>query len=366
MRDKDRLIRVLVVEDSQTARDLLLAIFASDVNIQVVGTAMDGEEAILRAQRLRPDVITMDIHMPKMDGLMATRRIMHLAPTRIVIVTANTVREDMDLSFEAIRSGALTVIEKPSLINPESCERVLQTVRLMADVQVVHRWKSTGILKPSLIVDRLGGSAGTTQPGSITAGVQRRKVVGIASSTGGPAALAIVLKHLPVDYPLPILIVQHITRGFAGGLAEWLNTQTPLRVMVGQQGQQVQAGTVYLAPDDHHMQINDNACLNMVNEPPYKGLRPSANYLLSSLARVFGPQGAGVILTGMGDDGVEGMDLLHRAGGLTIAQDEQTCVVFGMPREAIERRAVDYVMGIERIGPALLQLAVPATGNLRK
>lgn len=363
MRDPNRPIRVLVVEDSPTARDLLLAILGSDPKIQVVGTALDGEEAVLRAQRLRPDVITMDIHMPKLDGLAATRRIMHLAPTRIVIVTANTARQDIDLSFEAMRSGALTVIEKPSLTNPESFERVLQSVRLMADVQVVHRWKSTGILKPSLIAETLGGSSGAIRPGPITSGLQRRKIIGIASSTGGPAALSMVLKNLDANYPMPILIVQHITRGFAGGLAEWLATQTPLRVLVGEHGQQVQAGTVYLAPDDQHMQINDHACLEMIKDPPYKGLRPSANYTLSSLAAIYGPQSVGVILTGMGDDGVDGMENIHKAGGLTIAQDEQTCVVFGMPREAIERRAVDYVMPIERIGTALQQLAVPAAGR---
>ncbi len=361
-------IRVLVVEDSPTARDLLVAILNQSSAIQVIGTALDGEEAVRQVARLRPDVVTMDIQMPRMNGLDATRRIMKTTPVPIVIVTSSYNSKDMDLTFQAMRMGALTVIKKPSLTNEAECAQVVQTVRLMADVPVVHRFGKTRPLPSINELDLRAGPAAhpgasppaATAPPAIKPAAsdltRRCTILGIASSTGGPSALVTALKPLPSSYPLPILIVQHITRGFAGSLCEWLDSQLNLTVRLAQQGQALLPGHVLLAPDDTHMQVSDRGTILLHNSPPFKGLRPSANYLFYSMARVYGPRAAGMILTGMGDDGVEGLAELHTQGGLTIAQDEETSVVFGMPREAILRKAVDHILPIERISSALLQL----------
>lgn len=341
---------MLVVEDSPTARNLLVTLLNQDRGIQVVGTALDGMEAVRYARELRPDLITMDIHLPRMNGLEATRQIMQIQPTPIVIVTADLNRSDMDLTFEAIRAGALSLVKKPARGDEESSTRVLQTVRLMADVPVVHRWND-GSRKTIE-----AGQSVTRPRGLINKPDQTLKIVGIAASTGGPAALVSALKTLPCDYSLPILVVQHITPGFAGSLAEWLDREVNLRVRLAQQGETVQPGTVYLAPDHYHMQIGERGEIILHNQPPHKGIRPSADYLFFSLANVYQEQAVGVILTGMGDDGVEGLVELHRQGGVVLAQDEASSVVYGMPQAAAKQKIVDEILPIDSIGPALLRL----------
>jgi two-component system chemotaxis response regulator CheB len=192
-------------------------------------------------------------------------------------------------------------------------------------------------------------------------------VIGIASSTGGPAALAAVLRSLPADFLVPIVGVQHITRGFAGGLADWLSGETALRVGIAGHGDVPEPGTFLLAPDDYHMQINAWGIIELNKEAPFKGLRPSANHLFRSLAQNYGPRAVGVILTGMGDDGAEGMEELHNAGGLTLAQNEQSCVVYGMPREAVIRNAVDLVLSPSEMASLIgqLQKGTPEQGSAR-
>jgi len=343
-------IRVVVVDDSPTACELLVAIFQGSEGIQVIGVGCDGEDAVRLTKRLRPDVVTMDVRMPKMDGLEATRRIMREVPTPIVIVTgSNVVRAEATLTFEALRAGALTVVSKPGLADPETCDKVLQAVRLMSEVPVVHHW-GRGEQRPS---DEL-----RTLPSPVDADDQRRvQIIGIVSSTGGPAALAAVLGPLPSDFPVPILVVQHVTRGFVAGLAEWLDGKTPLRVGLASHGDTPRPRDILLSPDDYHMQVNARGVVELCKEPPYKGLRPSANYLFHSLAKAYGPRAVGIVLTGMGDDGAEGLEALHQAGGLTVAQDEQSCVVYGMPREAVARNAVDRVLPLDQIALTLSQLA---------
>jgi two-component system chemotaxis response regulator CheB len=288
-----------------------------------------------------------------MDGLEATSHIMRTVPTPIVVVTSSLLRADVDLTFEALKAGALTVLRKPGLNDPETCERVIQTVRLMSEVPVIHHW---------------GRRERTTAEGKEdeitpmrTSALQRQsqrqvQVIGIASSTGGPAALAAVLRPLSEDFPVPIVGVQHITRGFAGGLADWLGGETALRVGIAGHGDVPRPGTFLLAPDDYHMQINAWGIIELNKEPPFKGLRPSANHLFHSLARNYGPRAVGVVLTGMGDDGAEGIQELHDAGGLTLAQNEQSCVVYGMPREAVVRNAVDLVLAPGEIASLIGQL----------
>jgi two-component system chemotaxis response regulator CheB len=241
----------------------------------------------------------------------------------------------------------------------------------MADVPVVRRWNHENNKPPvrsmppassaivalaSALPARVGSDAGS---GLYLREDQKNQwqVIGIASSTGGPSALVCALKSLPASFPLPILIVQHITRGFAASLAEWLNGELKLRVRVAEEGETPLPGIVLISPDDRHMQVSDRGTILLHSSPPYKGLRPSANYLFFSLARVYGKRAIGAILTGMGDDGVEGLAELHRQGGLVLAQDEASSVVYGMPREAAVRKVVDHILPVDRFGPAFMQLS---------
>jgi two-component system chemotaxis response regulator CheB len=335
-------IRVVVVDDSPTVRRLLVAILEEADGIQVVATGATGKEAVQLTRRMRPDVVTMDLRMPEMDGLEATRQIMREVPTPIVIVTGMLMRVDIDITFEALRTGALTVVRTPGLADPEGCAKVVQTVRLMAEVPVVHHWgRRVESPRPSLLGESNHHEA---------------KMIGIAASTGGPGALATILRQLPADFCVPVLVVQHVAPGFVQGLAEWLDGETPLRVGLANHGDMPQPGTVLIAPDDYHLQVNASGVVELCKEPPYRQLRPSANHLFRSLAQAFGSRAAGIVLTGMGDDGAEGLSDLRRAGGLTIAQDEASCVVYGMPQEALARNAARRALTLDQIAMTLVRL----------
>ncbi|MBN2393317.1 MAG: chemotaxis-specific protein-glutamate methyltransferase CheB [Anaerolineae bacterium] len=350
-------IRVLVIDDSRTARELLVAMLESAGGLQVVGVGETGEDAVRLARRIRPDIIAMDIIMPEMDGLEATRAIMREVPTPIVLLTSTLMYSDVNLTFEAMRLGALAVVNKPPLGDEVAWETVLQTMRLMAKVAVVRRWDPEA--------RKTAAPGATVSPPTTTALPEQMKgtgprpnahIVGIGSSTGGPAALATILGPLPADFPLPILIVQHITKGFGPGLAEWLNTQTALRVSLAGHGDKPQPGSALMAPDDCHLQINAWGIVELSKEPPYRGLRPSINYMFKSIANVYGPRAVGVQLTGMGDDGAEGLEKLRRQGGWVIAQDEKTCVVDSMPHEVIARKAANEILAPPQIAQRLQTL----------
>lgn len=345
---KAGVINIVVVDDSATSRELLLGLFRGSSDIQVIGTGFNGMDAVALVKRLHPDVVIMDIRMPKLDGLEATKQIMREAPTPIVLVTGSSVSQDVDLSFKALRAGALTVVSKPGINDTETCNNIVQTVRLMADVPVLHHFRTRDGADKKPQAEAKQGLVEEFDV-FLKQRLPEIKVIGIAASTGGPSALVTVLGGLPKDFPLPILVVQHITEGFAKGLATWLRTQVNIDVNLAIQGDKLQAGKVYLSPDDYHLQVSTRGTIHLTKEDAYKGLRPSANYLFNSLARIYGRHAMGVVLTGMGDDGAEGATALHKANGLVIAQDEQSSVVYGMPREVKMRNAVDQVLSLEHI-----------------
>jgi two-component system chemotaxis response regulator CheB len=343
------MIRVLVVEDSPTARGLLVAILRSDPEIQVVGEAANGIEAVELTCELRPDVVTMDVRMPIMDGLEATKEIMATAPTPIVLITASLLIHDVDASMCALRAGALAVLPKPP--GPESpgfdeaAQDLVAQVKAMSQVKVVRHWRRTGA------APREAAAASSRSPAP-----SRARVVAIATSTGGPAALHAVLADLPGDFPAPVLVVQHITAGFIAGLADWLTKGTDLHVKVAVDCEPLAAHTVYLAPDDHHLGVAANRTVALSRAPAVGGFRPSGTVLFESVAAAYGAAAVAVILTGMGEDGVAGLRAVRKAGGRVLAQDENTSVIFGMPGAAVAAGLADHVLPLERMAAHLVEL----------
>ncbi|WP_338863108.1 chemotaxis-specific protein-glutamate methyltransferase CheB [Myxococcus stipitatus] len=344
-------LRIVVAEDSPTARRLLVEILRADPGLSVVGEARDGVEAVELTQRLRPHLVTMDIQMPRMDGLEATRRIMTEAPTPIVVVST-LVERDIQTSMTALRAGALAVLQKP--FGPESPDfdaesrRLRDTLKAMAEVKVVRRWP-----------DRIPVSSAPTRPPSPRDLSARAAVVALAASTGGPAALFQLLSELPSDFPAPLLVVQHIAIGFSQGLASWLATAGPLPVHVAEEGALLLPGHVYLAPDDRHLGILDGRA-QVSKAAPVNGFRPSATWLFRSVARSHGREALAVVLTGMGQDGLDGIRELRDAGGRVLAQDEESSVVFGMPGVVVSAGLANEVVSLADM-PSRLSLAVWAS-----
>lgn len=341
------MIRVLVVDDSPTARSLLVEILRSDPEIQVVGEAKDGLEAVEMTQRLRPQLITMDVRMPRMDGFAATKEIMITAPTPIIIVTGSTEGREVELAMNILRTGAVAVLRKP--VGPsspqfeEAVQKLLTTVKTMAHVKVVRHWRSAAPRPeppPRLFPARAG---------------ERGQLVAIATSTGGPAALHHLFSGLPGDFPAPILVVQHITPGFMPGLADWLNSSSDLQVKVAEQAEPLLPHTIYLGPDDHHLGVSGRRTILLSASPPVGGFRPSGTALFDSVAQVFGASVLAVILTGMGEDGVAGLRAVRQAGGRIIAQDEKSSVVFGMPGVAVAAGLADLVLPLDAMAARLVE-----------
>lgn len=348
------MIRVLVAEDSLTVRELLVAILERDGEFRVVGQAKNGLEAVELARELRPDLITMDVHMPEMDGFAATKEIMVEAPTPIIIVSSSSSGREVELSLNALRAGALMVVPKPDdpaspMFNGRQ-EQFLTLARAMADVKVVRRWGS-----------HRKGSAPAPSPA--TGRITVPHVVAMAASTGGPAALQRVLGELPGDFAVPVLLVQHIAQGFTEGLATWLGASSALKVKVAEHGEHLAPRTVFLAPDDRQLGVAKGDRVEVLEAPPVGGFRPSATFLFESAARWYGPRVTAVILTGMGRDGVAGLEHVRAAGGHVIAQDRATSVVYGMPQAAVEAGVADAVLPVDAIAG---QLEALVRGNARR
>ncbi len=348
-------MRVLVVEDSAVTREYLVYLLEEDPDLEVVGTAADGIEAVEQAAQLKPDVILMDVHMPRLNGYEAARRIMEQTPTPIVIASASLDRGETTMSFEAIRAGALTMVQKPAgFDHPHAVQtgrQLVQTLKLMAEVKVVRRWpRSESPAPPEPAVPR--------PP-------QRLRPVAIGASTGGPAVLVEILGALPADLAVPILVVQHITAGFTPGLVTWLQEGTRLRVRLAEAGDALNAGTVYLAPDGWQMGVSPDYRIYLDGDRAGYSFCPSVSYLFGSLAATLGPSALGVVLTGMGQDGASGLLALRKSGGMTIAQDAQSSTVFGMPGAAIKLGAAQYVLAPDAIAQTIRTLAFESKGGER-
>ena len=348
-------IRVLIVEDSPVAREFLAYVFSSDPAIQVVGFARNGAEAVEVARKERPDVITMDIHMPIMDGYEATRRIMETVPTPIVVVSGSTGSTEAASTFRAMDAGALAVVLRPPGMNHDAFEsgsrELIQTVKLMSEIKVVKR------IRPAVGVR----AAAPVTPASRAGG--EIKVIAIGASTGGPPALKEILSRLPRDLPVPVLIVQHIARGFVNGLAEWLSGASNFPVHAASHGEACLPGQAYIPPDGLHMGVGGGPRILLNDGPLENGLRPSVDYLFRCVAQELGPDAAGVLLTGMGRDGADGLKRMKDSGAITIAQDEASSVVFGMPGEAVKLGAATYVLPPDGIADLLTTLVGKRNGD---
>lgn len=354
------MIRVLVVEDSPTVREFLLQILRSDPAIEVVGTAETGEEALEAVARTQPDIITMDVHMPKMNGFDATRRIMETYPTPIVIVSGTTDFTDTSKAFRAIESGALAVLPKPSGAGHSDHEQgvseLIRTVKVMSEVKVVRRWPRS---RPTEVAPETPLCKEIRPPNAQS----QSKIVAIGASTGGPPVLQTILAGLPKSFSIPVLIVQHIAAGFTQGFVEWLAQSSSLPVHIPAHGQAVLPGQVYVAPDGLHMGVGTDGRVQLRSDEPENGLRPSVACLFRSVAKAYGQSAVGVLLTGMGKDGAWELKLMKEQGAVTIAQDQDTSVVHGMPGEAIRLGGATYVLRPEKIYLALASLAGKTVGH---
>ena len=343
------MLKVLLADDSATARQALKYIILQADGMEVVGEAFNGRQAVEMAAALRPDVILMDIVMPEMDGLEATSEIMQYTPTPIVVVSSTVDGPETETAFQAIRAGALTVLPKPVGIGSSDYQResrnLQNTVKAMAGVSVIHHRKYHSA-KPQTLppVDATSMNIPAHLP----------EIVAIVASTGGPGALGEIVSLLPADFPLPIVIVQHITPDFLPSMIKWLDMVSLLSVSIASEGDSPRPGNVYLAPGNTHLSLDHRRCFRFVDDIKAR-YTPSGNVMLQSVAQQYEANAIGIVLTGMGDDGAEGLRAMYHAGAYTIAQDEATSAVFGMPRAAIEMGGARQVLPLSDIPAALVE-----------
>jgi two-component system, chemotaxis family, protein-glutamate methylesterase/glutaminase len=352
------MIKVLVADDSATVRAFLVHLLGSDPEIEVIGAVSNGMEVLDFLREQRPDVITMDIDMPELDGLETTRRIMETDPHPVVIVSGLTDRERTG-TFTALEAGALAIVLRPHGIGhsafEETAEELLGTVKAMAGVKLVRRWPKV---------------AGSQRRARIAASPpheehSRVRIVGIGASTGGPAVLKTILGGLPEDFSLPIVLVQHMSHGFLEGFADWLSSVTGRIVKIAVDGEKLQPGRVYLAPEKVQLEVTPEGAARTTAECTEETHCPSVSRLLLSLAESYGRAAVGVVLTGMGRDGADAMRVLRHQGAVTIAQSAETCVVNGMPQEAVRAGGAEYVLPPEKISAMLRDLAEGKPQQLR-
>jgi two-component system chemotaxis response regulator CheB len=346
-------LRVLVVDDSPVARSVLRSILESDPDIEVIGTARNGWEGVQMATELVPDVITMDVRMPEMDGCEATQQIMAYHPRPILIVTASLGKQDVDFSFRMLEAGALDIFEKPGGDDPAAlrgrAQALIERVHLLSRVRVItHLRGRRRISTPAAPIRHI-----EVTPSAVPAESPDRLVV-IGASTGGPRAIQRILCQIPRSFPAPILVVQHIAAGFIQGLADWLDGETQLRVAIAREGEGLAAGRVYVAPEGRHL-VPELQTIHLVATPRTTPI-PSVDVTMQAAAHRWGAQAIGVLLTGMGSDGARGLLAIRQAGGVTIAQDQATSTIFGMPNVAIQMGAAQKILPLDKIAAAIQEV----------
>ena len=349
-------IGVLIVEDSRVITQLLCHIIGGDPRFDILAAVSSAEEALEILQRVSPDVISLDIRLPGMNGLEVTRRIMQDKPTPIVVCSASVESDELKITMNALRAGALAVVEKPVGTTRAEYEQLARTLctqlAIMSDVKVVRQRGFTDSATPfKKTVESPKILFGTR----VTQGRPVHRFLGIGASTGGPNAVVQVLTGLGRDLPFPVLLVQHMMPSFLAGFVSWLEGVTPWRAVIARNHEVPVPGTVYLAPPDHHLEIEADR-IRLTQDPPISAQRPSATVLFRSMARDLGGAALGILLTGMGDDGADGLLELRRTGGYTIAEHESTAVVYGMPKAAVDRGAACECLPLNEIAPRVLEM----------
>ena len=332
-------IRVLIVDDSPSARSVLRSMLESDKRIAVVGEAANGEQAVDLGKALRPDVITMDINMPGMGGIEAISEIMSSNAVPILVVSGQC---DAQISYEAISFGALDVMAKPDYSEGPA---LISKIKMLAGVPVMtHRRRKSKIAAPVTPV---------MQP----VAESHRLLFAIASSTGGPQALATILGSLPAEFPSPIVIAQHISAGFAPGLVQWLDDNCRLPVCLARDGDVIRPGVIYVSPSERNLTVTQRGTLELNDHDAKQIYHPSCDRLLSSVAEFYGNRAVGIVLTGMGRDGKAGIGRIAHRGGMTVAQDEASSIIYGMNKEAIEAGHIQKIIPLSELALTMCELA---------
>ncbi len=342
------MIKILIVDDSETETAILRHIIEEHADLEVIGCAKNGAEAVRLASLLKPDLITMDIQMPVMNGLEATRMIMEQNPTPIVVISSKLHEKDLDITFKSLDAGALCVLAKPSNITSPTFDieqkHIIDILRSMAEIKVIRRRALTQKLITPLVTKEVH---------------RGYEIVALGASIGGTQALNTILRALPADFPLPIVITQHMMPGFIGGFTQWLSNNTKLGVQVAKHNDVLNKGMVYFSPDNSHLEIhrgNGHLISKLVNGPPVSGFCPSITVLMQSIAKHCGIHAIGALLTGMGRDGADGLLAIKQAHGCTFIQDKESSIVFGMAGLAQALGAVEKIINLDQIADYLIKI----------
>ncbi|MDT8444156.1 MAG: chemotaxis-specific protein-glutamate methyltransferase CheB [Desulfuromonadales bacterium] len=339
------MIRILIADDSELTRIVLRDLLSQDADFEIVGEVNNGRAAVEQTARLKPDLVIMDVMMPIMGGLEAVAEIMAATPTPILMLSANTDPQDSRSAFAAVKLGALDVMAKPSGVATRAFSQIasqlIVKVKSLSRIRVIHHYRAQ---RPKW------------EKATVPLPVGPRRILAIGASTGGPKAVLQLLQELPGDLDAAVLIVQHIADGFAPGFAVWLNRESALAVRLAEPGSELQPGTVLVAPNKVHLTIKSNRIV-LENSPPLHNCRPAVDAMFHSLAgQQLAAETVAVLLTGMGTDGAVGLGALKKQGAYTIAQNEASCAIFGMPRAAIESGAVTRILPLEDIAEVVCRL----------
>ena len=338
------MVKVLIVDDSKVIQTLMRHILSSDPEIEVIGIAGSGSEAIRLVRELRPDVITMDFYMPEMNGYEATRIIMENDPTPIVIVSGSLSTKEVSNSLRLMEVGALAVVLLPPYESTAEFEvtskELTQTVKLMSEIRVVRRFPDRNRLQSKSAADK----------NMSVSGKEAIRLIAIGASTGGPLALQKILSKFPADLTVPVLIVQHIAAGFVKGFTDWLSISSAIEVKVAEHDEILRQGVAYIAPDNLHMGITKGLRIQLKNTPQINGLKPAVDHLFHTVSETVNNNAIGILLTGMGKDGAFELKNMKDNGAITIIQDKESSVVFGMPGEALRIGGANHVLPIDKIG----------------